>query len=234
MGRYDQYCPVTIGSQVLGDRWTPLILREMVAIGSTRFNDIERGLPGISRTLLSQRLQHLERKGILVRVPSPSGRGSEYNLTEAGRAIEPVITALGEWAVQWMYADPTPADADPVTLTWWMHRRVDHDRLPEGRVVLQFDYLGDAPLTIWLVFDRGEVSVCQKHPGFETDLLVRAEPLTMLRIFAGIETVAEATEDGTLELEGTPALRRGFSRWFLWSPFAALTRKVASAAGGAR
>src|SRR4051812_3258071 len=130
---YGQYCPVTLGSEVLADRWTPMILREMV-LGSTRFNDIERGLPGISRTLLAQRLRHLERKGVLQRRPARGGRGSEYHLTAAGHGLEPIIMAIGEWAVRWMFTEPEPLGVDPVTLTWWMHRRVDMDLLPDRRV----------------------------------------------------------------------------------------------------
>ncbi len=225
MREYGQYCPVTIGSEVIGDRWTPLILREMVAIGSTRFNDIERGLPGISRTLLAQRLRHLERKGVVVRTPAEGGRGSEYQLTPAGKALEPVLTAMGEWAVQWMYAEPTPADADPVTLMWWMHRLVDHGRLPDRRVVIEFQFRGDPAMTIWLVLDRGDPSVCAKHPGFDTDLLVVTDALTLLRIFSGIDSIGGALDTGQLRLEGPTALRSGFPKWFLWSPFAPAVRK---------
>jgi len=216
---YGQYCPLSLGSEVVADRWTPLILRELVVLGSTRFNDIERGLPGISRTLLSKRLQHLERKGVLRREPAPGGRGSEYHLTPAGHALDGVLTAIGEWAIDWLFAEPTPADVDPVTLTWWMHRRIDLDRLPDRRVVIEFDYRGADAVTIWLVLDRGEASVCMKHPGFDTDLLAVTDAVTMTRIFSGIESLAGALEAGTVRLEGTPALRRGFGQWFLWSPF---------------
>ncbi len=233
MRDYGQYCPVTIGSEVIGDRWTPLILREMLAIGSTRFNEIERGLPGISRTLLSQRLRHLERKGVVARVPAAGGRGSEYHLTPAGSALMPVLMAMGEWAVRWMYAEPTPPDADPQTLLWWMHRMLAHDQLPDERVVIEFRFEGEDAMTIWLVLDRGEASVCAKHPGFETDLLAVTTGLTLLRIHSGIDTVAEALADGSLRLEGPPALRRGFSRWFVWSPFASLVREVSSASRSA-
>lgn len=228
MREYGQYCPVAQASQVFADRWTPLIIRELV-LGNTRFNDIERGLPGISRSLLSQRLRHLERSGVLERRPTTGGRGSEYHLTEAGRALEPVIMAIGEWAVEWMHAEPKPEVVDPVLLTWWMHRRVDADRLPDQRVVLEFDYHGPDATRIWLVLDRGEPSVCIKHPGFDTDLLVRTDAMTMQRVFSGLSSVAAAVETGALRLDGPPALVRGFDRWFLWSPFApAVQRKLAA------
>lgn len=224
MKDYGQYCPVSLGSEVLADRWTPLILREMV-LGSTRFNDIERGLPGISRTLLAQRLRHLERKGVLQRRPAAGGRGSEYELTPAGKDLEPVIMALGEWAVRWMFAEPEPADVNPVALTWWMHRRVDRSRLPARRIVVEFDYRGHDATVIWLVLDRGEPSVCVKHPGFDADVVVTTDVVSMMRVFSGIITLASAVADEALTLQGPPSLTRQFGSWFLWSPFVPAVRE---------
>jgi DNA-binding HxlR family transcriptional regulator len=222
---YGQYCPVSLGSEVLADRWTPLILRELV-LGSTRFNDIERGLPGISRTLLAQRLGHLERRGVLERRPARAGRGSEYHLTPAGRDLESVIMAIGEWAVRWLYAEPEPAHVDPIALTWWMHRRVATERLPDRRVVIEFDYRGADPTTIWLVLDRGEPSVCVKHPGFDSDVRVVTDPTAFMRVFSGIESLADARRRGAVTIEGPTALTRSFGSWFLWSPFAPAVRRA--------
>jgi DNA-binding HxlR family transcriptional regulator len=219
---YGQYCPVTFGSEVLADRWTLMILREMV-LGSTRFNDIERGLPGISRTLLVQRLRHLERKGVVLIVPARSGRGNEYELSESGRALEPIIMAIGEWATRWVLEEPRPADVNAVTLTWWLHRRVAPE-LPERRVVIEFHYTGENRTVIWLVLDRGEPSVCMKHPGFDADIIVTTDPVAFMRVFAGIETLAYARRNGTVVLEGPPALTKAFGNWFLWSPFAPSVR----------
>lgn len=224
MRDYGQYCPVALGSEVIADRWTPLILREMV-LGSTRFNDIERGLPGISRTLLQQRLLHLERKGVAERRPASAGHGSEYHLTPAGQELESVIMALGEWTVRWLFAEPEPADADPTTLTWWMHRRVAYEALPDRRVTIEFDYRGAAATHIWLVLDRGEPSVCLKHPGFDTDVLVTTDALSMLRVFSGITPLQQALADGTVALAGPPALTRRFGDWFSWSPFVETVRE---------
>jgi DNA-binding HxlR family transcriptional regulator len=220
---YGQYCPVSLGSEVLADRWTPLILREMV-LGSTLFNDIERGLPGISRTLLAQRLRHLERKGVVHREPAVGGRGSEYHLTPAGVALEGVLMALGEWAVRWMFAEPEPEVVDPVGLTWWMHRRVDHERLPDRRVVIEFDYRGPNATVIWLVLDRGNPSVCVKHPGFDSDVVVRTDAVSLMRVFSGIVSLRDAIDQGSVEVVGPPSLTRSFGRWFLWSPFAPAVR----------
>jgi DNA-binding HxlR family transcriptional regulator len=222
---YGQYCPVTLGSEVLADRWTFMIVREMV-LGNTRFNDIERCLPGISRTLLAQRLRHLERKGVLERRPARSGRGSEYHLTPAGKDLEGVIMAVGEWAVRWLHSEPQPSNVDPVTLTWWLHRRVDVGRVPNRRVVIEFDYQGADAMVIWLVLDRGEPSVCMKHPGFDSDVLVTTDSVSFMRVFSGIDTLADARRNETVVIDGPPALTRGFEHWFLWSPFADFVREV--------
>lgn len=220
---YGQFCPVSIGSEVMADRWTPLILRELV-LGSTRFNDIERGLPGISRTLLAQRLRHLERKGVLDRLPARSGHGSEYHLTEAGKGLEPVITAIAEWAIRWMLTEPEPTDVDPVVLTWWMHLRVNADRLPARRVVIEFVYRGVNATTIWIVLDRGEPSVCTRHPGFDSDVVVTTDAAAFMRVFAGMTTLADARREGTVVIDGMPSLTRAFGSWFQWSPFAGAVR----------
>ena len=213
---YGQYCPVALGSEVLADRWTPLILREMV-LGSTRFNDIERGLPGISRSLLVQRLRHLERKEVVERRPAASGRGREYHLTQAGEDLGGVVMSLGEWAVRWKLAEPEPEEVDPRALTWWMHLRMDEERLPDRRVVIEFAY--QAPrVQFWIVVDRGEASVCAQHPGFDSDLVVRTDAVSMARVFTGLTTLRQATEDGSIELLGPPALVRGFGRWFSVEP----------------
>ena len=211
MRDYGQYCPVSLGSEVLADRWTPLIMRELV-LGSTRFNDIERGMPGISRTLLAQRLRHLELRGVLRRVPLASGRGHEYHLTDAGRDLEPVIMAIGEWAVRWLFAEPLPTEVDPITLTWWLHRRVDASRLPTQRVVVEFDYTGDDATTLWLVLDQGEPSVCVKDPGLEVDLVVSTDPVSMMRVFSGITTLTEAIADGKIRAVRSVEAHQGVRR----------------------
>lgn len=229
---YEQYCPVSLASEVLADRWTPLIVREMV-LGSTRFNDIERGLPGISRSVLAQRLGHLGRKGVVQLRPARSGHGHEYHLTPAGESLESVIMALGEWAVRWMFAEPEPAEVDPISLTWWMHRRVDADRVPDRRVVIEFDYRGANPAVVWIVLDRGNPSVCVKHPGFDSDIVVTTDAVSLMRVFAGIDELSNARRSGTVVIDGTPSLTRSFGTWFLWSPFAPTVREVLAQRAGA-
>lgn len=225
MPDYGSFCPVAMGSEVLADRWTPLILRELI-LGNTRFNDIARGLPGISRSLLVQRLRHLERHGVIETWPSPTGRGSEYHLTPAGKDLEDVVIALGRWAVVWMHDELDPHDVDPVTLTWWMHRRVAVDRLPPGRVVIQFDHTAPERQSIWIVLDRGEPSVCVQHPGFDSDIVVTTTTPAIAEVFQGYRTWANAVTEGEISVAGAPSLVRSLPKWFLWSPFAEDTRRV--------
>ena len=231
MPDYGRFCPVSLGSEVLADRWTPLILRELI-LGNTRFNDIARGLPGISRSLLVPRLRHLERKGVLELRPSPTGRGHEYHLTPAGKDLQGVVEALGRWAVEWLFDDLQPHEVDPPTLTWWMHRRVDADRLPPGRVVIQFDHTAPIRQTIWMVLDRGEASVCVQHPGFATDVLVTTTTPAIAEVFQGYDSWDRAVAVDAIRVDGPPRLVRALPRWFLWSPFADVTRARASRSPG--
>ena len=224
MKDYAQYCPVALGSEVIGERWTPLIVRELV-LGGRRFNEIDRGLPGISRSLLKQRLDHLERKGVVERVDLTHGRGHEYRLTAAGRDLEGVIMAVGEWAVRWMFSEPEPRNVDPIALTWWMSRRLVTEHLPEDRTVVQFDYGGDEPTRIWIVLERGDASVCTDPPGFESDVVVTTDPVALMRVFSGITSYADAVKSGAVVVTGPSRLTRALPRWFAWSPFAPAVRE---------
>ena len=223
MKEYHQYCPVALGSEVLAERWVPLIVRELV-LGGRRFNEIDRGLPGISRSLLKQRLDHLERKGVVERVELP-GRGHEYRLTPAGQDLEGVIMAVGEWTVRWMFTEPEPRNVDPVTLTWWMSRRVVAEEFPDERTVVQFDYAGERPTRIWIVLERRDASVCTEPPGFDSDVVVSTDPVALMRVFSGITSYAAALESGDISLAGPPRLTRMLPTWFAWSPFAPATRE---------
>jgi DNA-binding HxlR family transcriptional regulator len=224
MPDYGRFCPVSLTTEVLADRWTPLIVRELV-LGNTRFNDIARGLPGISRSLLTQRLRHLERRGVIDRWPSPTGKGSEYHLTPAGRDLERIIDAFGRWAIEWLFDDLYPHEVDPPTLMWWMHRRMDPATFPEQRVVIEFAHTAPEPMSIWLVLERGEVSVCHQHPGFETDVWLRGTTAAFSDVFNGPLTWLEAVRTGAVEVSGQPRLVRALPTWFLWSPWAEATRE---------
>jgi DNA-binding HxlR family transcriptional regulator len=227
---YGQYCPVAVGTELVADRWTVLVVRELM-VGAHRFNDIERGLPRISRSLLVDRLRRLERAGIVERRPLPGGRASEYHLTPAGRDLERVVWSLGEWAVRWSFADPREDQIDGGLLLWRFRQGVRLDRVPAGRTVVRFRLTGERPLSAWLVIRPDEASVCLRHPGFGEDLVVTADNRELHRVWLGRTSIGKAMAAGLVRLEGPPPLVRGFPRWFAWSPFSPTVRR-ASAQGG--
>jgi DNA-binding HxlR family transcriptional regulator len=219
MAEYNQYCPVARAAEVLADRWTPLIVRELLA-GSRHFNSIERGLPGISRSLLAQRLRHLEDAGILSRHTGARANVSEYYLTAAGHDLQRVIDRLGAWGVRWAFGDPRPDELDPVLLLWKMHQRIRRQALPRSRTVIEFDFSGRGGRRIWLVLEPRDISVCLKPPGFDPDLIVHAELSFFYRVWLGFVNYEDGLRSGRLVVEGTPALVRELPRWFMWSPMA--------------
>lgn len=226
MPDYGRYCPVAMASEVVADRWTPLIVRELV-LGNTRFNDIARALPGISRSLLVQRLRHLERRGALETWPSPTGRGREYHLTPAGRDLERIIDSLGRWAVEWLFDELRPHDVAPTTLMWWMHRRIAPETFPPRRTVIEWRHTAPEAETIWLVLEHGEASVCVQHPGFEVDVIVAMTTPDLADVFQGYRRWSEAVAQGRIEVSGPPRLTAAIPRWFRWSPWAEVTRERA-------
>jgi DNA-binding HxlR family transcriptional regulator len=221
---YAQYCPIAKASEILGDRWTLLIVREMLAEVSG-FNELQRGLPGISRSVLTDRLRALERAEIIERRTGPKGRTLGYRLTPAGRDLEPVVQALGEWGVTWSFTDPRPEELDPDLLIVWMARHVDHAELPPDRTVVQFDFRKPAK-RYWMVLEPAEVSVCLQHPGFDVHLAVAVDTATLYRVYLGRLELGAAIRAGELTLGGPQALQRGFARWFAWSAFARASRSA--------
>ena len=224
MRSYAQYCPIAKGSAILGDRWTLLIVREMLG-GASGFNELQRGLPGISRSVLTERLRSLERAEIVERRTGPKGRTLEYRLTPAGRDLEPVVQAIGEWGVTWAFTDPRPQELDSDLLIVWMARHVNREQLPTERTVIQFDFREPAK-RYWMVLEPSDVSVCLQHPGFDVDLEVRVDTATLYRVYLGRAELGGAMRAGKLTLNGPRALQRGFGRWFAWSAFAPASRQA--------
>ena len=223
MDSYGQYCPIAKAAEIFADRWTPLIVREML-YGVCRFNELERGLPGIPRSLLAQRLRRLEQARVIERSAAPNGRATEYHLTQAGQQLEAVVDVLGTWGAQWAFGEPEPDELDPLLLLWFMRRRVNFHLLPPRRIVVQFDFRGERTGSFWLVMEPTDVSLCLQHPGFEIDLLVTADIAALYRVWFGRLTFAEAQRDGLIELDGTTPLVRAFPGWFTLSPFASAVR----------
>jgi DNA-binding HxlR family transcriptional regulator len=221
---YAQYCPIAKASEVLGDRWTLLIVRELLG-GASGFNELQRGLPGISRSVLTDRLRSLERAEIVERRTGPKGRTLAYRLTPAGRDLEPVVQALGEWGATWSFTDPRPEELDPDLLIVWIARHVEREQLPPDRTVVQFDF-HDPAKRYWMVLEPADVSVCLQHPGFDVDLHVVVDTATLYRIYLGRADLGGALRAGRLTLSGPRPLQRAFGRWFAWSAFAPASRRA--------
>jgi DNA-binding HxlR family transcriptional regulator len=202
----------------------PLIVREVIA-GSHRFNDIERGLPGISRSLLASRLRSLEDSGVLERLPSAQTKTAEYHLSEAGRDLKTVIEALGAWGVRWAFGEPSPSELDAGLLIWKIHQRINRELLPDRRTVVEFDFTGGRGRRVWLLLEPREVSVCVTPPRFDADLIVRADLEAFYRIWLGQIDYNAALRCGTVTVEGAPALARQLPQWFMWSPMARFVRE---------
>jgi len=220
MFSYGQYCPIAKSAEILGDRWTLLIVREMNN-GVRRFNEFHRGLPGISRSVLVERLRRLEDSGVVER------RGAEYLLTESGKDLKRVIREMGEWAARWVLSDPTPRESDPDLIVLFISRHVKVDAAPDGRTVLEFDVGGTrGRRRYWLVVESSDVSLCLKPPGFDTDLVIRASARTLHRVYMGQLDYTAAVRSGAIELDGPRQLVRTFPKLMEWSAFAPTARQA--------
>jgi len=222
MRSYAQYCPVAKATETLGDRWTLLIVREMLG-GASGFNELQRGLPGISRSVLADRMRALERAEVIERKKGPKGRTLEYRLTSAGRDLQPVVQAIGEWGATWSFTEPRAEELDPDLLIVWMARHVDRQRLPPNRTVVQFDF-HDPQRRYWMVLEPSEVSVCVQHPRFNVDLKVVVDTATLYRVYLGRAELGGAIRGGQLTMSGPQTLQSGFGQWFTWSAFAPASR----------
>ena len=231
MRSYGQYCPVAKAAEIFADRWTPLIVRELLG-GIERFNDLERGLPGISRSVLAQRLRRLERAGVLERDLGPGGRATRYWLTPAGRQLQDFIDVLGAWGARWAFREPQPDELDGGLLLLWISRRIARERLPARRIVVHFDFAnGRRREHFWLLLGRREVAVCLENPGFDEDLLVSADLADFYEVWLGRLPYPEAIAQGRVRLSGTPTLERAFSSWLEWSPMADVVRSGNAGSG---
>lgn len=238
MKGYGQFCPIAVACETFAERWTPLILRE-VLFGSRRFNEIRRGVSLISRTLLAQRLRELEDAGILESRPLARGRGREYHPTRAAEEFGDVLERLGEWGQRWGVRQFDPQNIDLPLLMWNVRKGIDLARLPDRRVVVRFDFRAFPPRcrgfrTCWLILERTGTDVCLKDPGYDVDLVLSADAATMARIWMGALKFADAVRSGAVRLEGPRELVRAFPSWLLLSPFAAVKRPAERAAVAAR
>jgi DNA-binding HxlR family transcriptional regulator len=225
---YGQFCPVSRASEILAERWTPLVVRELLC-GSVRFNDLQRGVPRMSPSLLSRRLKELEYAGIVERRPAAKGRGWEYHLSEAGRELLPILEGMGLWAQRWVRSDlVADENLDPDLLMWDIRRNVKREHMAvEGRFVVRFEFAGvpSSRRRYWLVFETDDSDLCTKDPGFEVDLYVSSPVRTLVEVWLGHVPLDKAVRDERLRLEGTRGDVRAFRDWFALSVFAPAGRE---------
>ena len=221
MRGYGQFCPVAKGAEVFAERWTPLVLRELLC-GSTHFSDLHRGVPLMSRSLLSLRLKQLEQIGVVERKQGP--HGPEYHLTQAGREFAPMIRQLGEWGQRWFRSKFGRDELDVTLLMWDMRRCIKADEFPRGRICVQFGFtdLPASKRTWWLVSDGEETDLCPADPGFEVGLYVTTDLQTMTRVWMGDLAMKSAIASGRIELDGARELRQHLERWLGLSGFAGI------------
>jgi len=226
MTGYGQFCPVAQALDVVGERWTLLIIRELLN-GNYRFGEILNGVPLMSRSLLSQRLRTLEDAGLLERDQRAEGKGHEYRLTQAGRDLEPVVNCLGTWGQRWLgRQSKEDGNLDPVLLMWDLRRNLDPNSLPDESIVVMFWFrdLKGKRSRYWLNVKRPDVELCLTDPHLEVSLSVETTLQAMVDVWMGDRDVKDALRAGAIELKGTTSLTRSFPKWLLLSRFAKVER----------
>ena len=226
---YGQFCPVAMASEVLCTRWTVVLLRELLA-GSTRFNELRRGVPRMSPALLSTRLKELEEAGIVDRLPGPEAGVHEYRLTKAGEDLRGVVMGIGTWGQRWVDTQSSLKNLDPSLLMWDMRRNLDTTPMPKRKCVIEFIYsdLALKQRNWWLIVaPHASVDLCSVDPGLNVDLFVACTLKTMTAVWMGLTTVATEIRSERLTLTGDADLSRSMQAWLGLSPFAREKKRVA-------
>jgi DNA-binding HxlR family transcriptional regulator len=221
MQGYGQFCPVAKATELLGERWTPLIVRELLSDDQS-FNNLRKGVPLMSPSLLSSRLKTLEAAGVITR--EKTERGILYSLTDAGEELRPIIEGLGVWGQRWARSDMSKKDLDPSLLMWDMHRNIDTSYFGEERKVLRFEFV-DYPSKMrlwWLVITNGSVDICLKDPGHEVDLFVQASLKAMTQIWMGDLSTSKAKREKLIRVTGDSALNKSMASWIGCSTLASV------------
>lgn len=219
---YGQFCPLAKAAELLCERWTMILVRELTA-GSRRFNDLRRGMPLVSPTLLSRRLKQLVDAGVVEHV-TDGNDVPVYELTAAGRELRPMVEFMGAWGHRWIGSRLSDEELDVSLLMWDIHRGVDATRFPAHRVVVQFEF-SDAPRgrrDWWLVSEEGETDLCMEDPGHEVDLLVRGDVRSLTAVWLCRTTLAETRRRRAIEVMGDKCLGSRLPRWLQGSSLARL------------
>ncbi len=219
---YGQFCPVARAAEIVASRWTPILLRELLA-GSTRFSDLKRGVPQMSPSLLSKRLDELEDAGIIDKKRAENNKGFHYIITKSGSELAPIVMTLGIWGQKYIEEEFADHELDPTLLMWDIQRRLDLNFFDKTKRFVACFYLLGAPQerkVWWLIIKDGEVDLCIRNPGFEEDLYVEACLRSLTEIWMGQVSINEARKHSHLMLKGDDKVVKSFKNWFLLSPFA--------------
>jgi len=226
-GSYGQFCPVAMAAEIICSRWTVLVMRELLC-GTTRFNDIRRGVPRMSPTLLSKRLRELVEAGVIT-AERGAGGIAEYRLTPAGEDLRHVVMSMGEWGQRWVESTLSLKNLDPSLLMWDMRRNLTPLPFPDRRCTINLNYPElRTQQSWWLVVDGKSVDLCGVDPGFDVDLYVRSDLRSMTAVWMGLSTLKAEIAAGRIELSGDKVLARSMQEWLGLSPFAKEKNRLAS------
>lgn len=213
MIEYGQFCPVSKAAEILGEKWTLLIIRELL-LGATRFNQIQRGLSKISPTILNKRLETLRKHGLIVHKRIPEQRGYEYQLTEAGRELYPIVLKTAEWGMRWARGQMTDEDLDAQLLMSNIQRRIQTDKLPTGQTVIRFLFTDLKDYNEWwLKIQNDEVDLCTENPGNEVDVYFTCDLRTMTEVWMGDLSIEQARVDDRLKIVGSSVYLKNIQSW---------------------
>ena len=214
MAGYGQFCPVAKATEIVGEKWTLLVLRELL-LGTTRFNDFQRAMSRMSPTLLAKRLRHLEEVGIIIRKKLSGQRGYDYRLTAAGKELAPLIEILAVWGMRWARSQLTDDELDVEFLMQEIQRRLQTEYLPDGQTVIciVFDELTKHK-TWWLLVDDDVVDLCTEDPGKDVDLYISSSVRTVVNVWEGDLEIRAALRNGSIKAHGLQHLVRTMPDWF--------------------
>ncbi len=213
MTSYGQFCPVSKATEIIGEKWTLLILRELL-LGTSRFSDFQRSMSRISPTVLNKRLKQLEETGIVLKKRLSGQKGFEYRLTAMGKELEPIIEQVAIWGQRWARGQMSDDELDVELLMWDIHRRIQTDSLPDGETVLSFNFSDlDKYRKWWLVISRQDVDLCTEDPGKDIDLYISSDLRTMVEVWQGDKDLKTTLRDERIQVVGSNVLIRNIEDW---------------------
>ncbi len=213
MHEYGQFCPVSKAAEILGEKWTLLIIRELL-LGATRFNQIQRGMSKISPTVLNKRLDTLQKHGLIVQKRIPEQRGYEYQLTEAGRELYPIVLKTAEWGMRWVRGRMTDKELDVQLLMSDIQRRINPNKLPSGQTVIQFSFTDLEQYNKWWIkIQNKEVDLCTENPGTEVDVYFTCNLRTLTEVWMGDVSIQQARSEKDLKIVGSSMYTKNIQSW---------------------